>query len=392
MKSSGRLKKLSEALLYSLHFELYSRESITNNLMERMADMQAFEIGMNEAGQRLDKYLGKLMPSAPKSFLYKMLRKKNIVLNDRKAGGSEKTQVGDIVKLYLADDTIRQMREVHSLKEAADSQSENQDRMKVRKSGSQATTSFPLELLYQDEHIMLVNKPQGILSQKSAPSDVSMVELIIDYLTETGRLSAEQLKTFHPSVVNRLDRNTSGILCAGISLPGSQELSALFRARTMKKEYLCVVKGRLKKSMHLKGYLVKNHKTNQVQIYNEQPGDLETAYIETIFTPLCVGGHYTLICADLVTGRSHQIRAHLASIGYPIAGDAKYGDVQINRIIKKKYNISCQCLHAWRMTFPKLSGALSGLSERQITAPLPEAFHRLLEGEHLSWQHGLAED
>lgn len=342
-----------------------------------MADMQAFEIGVNEAGQRLDKYLGKLMPSAPKSFLYKMLRKKNIVLNDRKAEGSEKTQIGDIVKLYLADDTIRQMREVHLYS--------------PRKTASPAEMRS-LEILYQDEHVMLVNKPQGLLSQKSVPTDVSMVELIIDDLMKKSLLSAEQLKTFHPSVVNRLDRNTSGILCAGISLPGSQELSALFRARTMKKEYLCVVKGCLKKNMHLRGYLAKNHKNNQVRIYNEQPKDMEAAYIETIFTPLRVGGDYTLICADLVTGRSHQIRAHLASIGHPIVGDAKYGDVQINRIMKKKYDISCQCLHAWRMTFPELSGVLLGLSEQQITAPLPERFQKLLEGEHLSWQPGPAED
>lgn len=361
--------------------------------------MQAFEIGMNEAGQRLDKYLGKLMPSAPKGFLYKMLRKKNIVLNDRKAEGSEKTQLGDVVKLYLADDTIRQMRrartEGRSLSVSAGSQSADQDRSKVKNNALQKKISreevSSLEILYQDEHVMLVNKPQGILSQKSVPTDVSMVELIISYLTERGFLSEEQLKTFHPSVVNRLDRNTSGILCAGISLPGSQALSALFRDRTMKKEYLCVVKGCLKRDMHLKGYLVKNHKTNQVQIFNEPPKDLEAAYIETFFTPLYTGEQYTLLCADLITGRSHQIRAHLASIGHPIVGDTKYGDAQINRIMKKSYGISCQCLHAWRMTFPVLSGALEGLSEKQIAAPVPEQFQKLLEGEHLSWRPGPAE-
>lgn len=357
--------------------------------------MQAFEIGMNEAGQRLDKYLGKLMPSAPKSFLYKMLRKKNIVLNDRKAEGNEKTQVGDVVKLYLADDTIRQMREPQADVQYQKPYKENKGTGKAKadnakRSGKQSEL-LQLHVLYQDEHVMLVNKPQGILSQKSVPEDVSMVELIIEYLLDTGHINTEQLKTFHPSVVNRLDRNTSGILCAGISLPGSQSMSELFRIRTMKKEYLCVVKGCLKQNMHLMGYLIKNHQTNQVQIFKERPETSDAAYIETVFTPLCSGTHYTLLCVDLITGRSHQIRAHLASIGHPIVGDTKYGDAQINRIMKKSYGISCQCLHAWRMTFPVLSGALAGLSEKQIAAPVPEQFQKLLEGEHLSWRPGPAE-
>ncbi len=340
--------------------------------------MQIFEIGMNEAGQRLDKYLGKLMPSAPKSFIYRMLRKKNILLNDRRAEGSEKTQHGDVVKLFLSDSTISQMR-------GGDQQ--------VQSAGHRfcAPAASSLEILYQDAHVMLVNKPQGMLSQKSQPSDVSMVELIISYLTESGVMNPEQLKTFHPSVVNRLDRNTSGILCAGISLPGLQDFSALFRERTMKKEYLCLVKGCVKGDMHLKGYLLKNHRTNQVEIFSRKPKNPEASYIETVFTPLSVGKASALLCADLITGRSHQIRAHLASIGHPIIGDTKYGDMQLNRRMKNKYGINCQCLHAWRMTFPVLSGALAGLSQKQISAPLPDNFKYVMEGEDLSWPPGREE-
>jgi 23S rRNA pseudouridine955/2504/2580 synthase len=359
--------------------------------------MQAFEIGINEAGQRLDKYLVKLMPSAPKSFIYKMLRKKNIVLNDKRVEGNEKTQMGDVVKLYLADDTIAQMREVAGNVTRENQTGNHAGSIEERKGMAAGAKVCPdahetaLEVLYMDAHVMLVNKPQGILSQKSAPSDISMVEITNDYLLENGVITQEQLKTFHPSVVNRLDRNTSGILCVGISLPGSQALSELFRIRTMKKEYLCVVKGVLKRDMHLKGYLVKNHRTNQVEIFKEKPRKGEASYIETAFTPLSVSGGYTLLCVDLITGRSHQIRAHLASIGHPIVGDAKYGDPQINRAVKKHYGITSQCLHAWRMRFPELSGALAGLSEQQITAPVPQAFQKLLEGEHLSWQPGQEE-
>ncbi len=352
--------------------------------------MQTFEINENNAGQRLDKYLAKLLPAAPKSFIYKMLRKKNIVLNDKKAEGSEKTKCGDVVKLYLADDTIKTMRGMGGEQTVL---------------AADEVKNISLDVLYQDKHVLLINKPQGILSQKSVPSDVSMVELVNAYLLENGYLKESDLETFHPAVVNRLDRNTSGIICAGISLAGLQDLSELFRTRNMKKEYLCVVKGVMKKSEHLKGYLIKDHRTNKVRVYREKPeGEMgrNAERIETSFTPLAFNEHYTLLCVDLITGKSHQIRAHLASIGHPIVGDDKYGDARVNKSAKAAYGIKYQCLHAWRMTFPKLEGALAGLSEKQITAEPPQNFRKLmeslhssgqlLEGEKLTWQHGQAGD
>lgn len=352
--------------------------------------MQEFQIGKNEAGQRLDKYLAKLMPSAPKSFIYKMLRKKNILLNDKKAEGNEKTAQGDVVKLYLADDTIRTMRE------AAKPSSNAQAGTNKTSSGGGAQSgnrlkNISLDVLYQDENVLLINKPQGILSQKSVPSDISMVELVNNYLLEEGFLTEEDLQTFHPGVVNRLDRNTSGIICAGISLAGLQDLSELFRLRNMKKEYLCVVKGVMRGEQHLKGYLIKDHGSNRVKIFKERPKTGEASYIETGFMTLSSNENFTLLKVDLITGKSHQIRAHLASIGHPIVGDDKYGDARLNRELKGRYGISYQCLHSWRMTFPKLEGALAGLSLKQVTAPVPENFDRLLKGEELSWQHGQAE-
>ncbi len=361
--------------------------------------MQAFEINENNAGQRLDKYLVKLMPAAPKSFIYKMLRKKNIVLNDKKAEGSEKTKCGDVVKLYLADDTIKTMRGMDGHQNVQTQTNIAVKAKTVTKAKSEPVPdeakNISLDVLYQDKHVLLINKPQGILSQKSVPSDVSMVELVNAYLLENGYLKEEDLETFHPAVVNRLDRNTSGIICAGISLAGLQDLSELFRNRTMKKEYLCVVKGVMKSKQHLKGYLVKDHRTNKVKVYKEKPeGELDknAERIETSFTPLASNEHYTLLCVDLITGKSHQIRAHLASIGHPIVGDEKYGDASVNKRAKAAYGIHFQCLHAWRMTFPKLDGALAGLSEKQITAEPPENMGRLLKGEKLLWQPGQAGD
>ena len=332
--------------------------------------MQAFEINENNAGKRLDKYLGKLMPNAPKSFIYKMLRKKNIVLNDKKAEGSEKTKCGDVVKLYLADDTIKIMRgtDAHQNVQAQTNSMANTKAMAKAKSVPMQghVKNISLDVLYQDKHVLLINKPQGILSQKSVPSDVSMVELVNAYLLENGYLKETDLETFHPAVVNRLDRNTSGIICAGISLAGLQDLSELFRNRTMKKEYLCVVKGVMRSKQHLKGYLVKDHRTNKVKVYKDKPdgeSGKNAERIETSFAPLSFNEHYTLLCVDLITGKSHQIRAQLASIGHPIVGDEKYGDARVNKSAGAAYGIHYQCLHAWRMTFPKLDGALAGLSE-----------------------------
>lgn len=173
--------------------------------------MKQMEIGENEAGQRIDKYLKKLLPYAESSFIYKMLRKKNIVWNGKKAEGSVHLAVGDIVTLYLSDETLKKF--------SADKTfwilPENKRK------------SFPdLQVLYEDADILIVNKPAGILSQKAVSSDVSANEWIIQYLLDTGAVTQQTLKTFHPSVCNRLDRNTSGILIAGKTLHGLQKMSA----------------------------------------------------------------------------------------------------------------------------------------------------------------------
>ena len=335
--------------------------------------MIAYEIGINEAGQRLDKFLFKVLPLASGSFIYKMLRKKNIVLNDKKAQGSEKTSVGDVVKLYLSDSTLELMQK------------------KNRNEASSGVLDISDLILYQDNDVCLINKPQGILSQKSKASDSSIVESLSDYLVSKGFMDRRQLETFHPSVVNRLDRNTSGIICAGISLPGLQELSLLFKNRNLKKEYICAAAGVIKKPMVLKSYLAKNSNTNEVRVYKDRPNGIDSEYIETRLEPLCDNGRFTLLCVDLITGKTHQIRAHMASIGHPLLGDRKYGAKSINDIIRRKYGISDQCLHSWRMTFPKLSGALSGLSGKVIIAPFPDYFDRLMTGEELIWQPGQEE-
>ena len=326
--------------------------------------MREIRVTENEAGQRLDKLLAKFLKEAPKSFLYKMLRKKNITLNGKKASGSEKLSQGDAVKLFLSEETIEKFSG-----NASD-----------RAQGVHAGRAKALDILYEDTHVLLLNKPAGMLSQKAREEDVSAVEHLTRYLLDTGALTKEELKTFRPSVCNRLDRNTSGILAAGKSLAGLQELSRFFKERSIGKYYLCLVYGKVKQreagvQLFVPPHLVKEEKTNYVRIAeHEMPGGVR---IETEYRPLASGGECTLLEVHLVTGKPHQIRAHLASKGHPILGDYKYGIRRINDIYQKQYGLKSQLLHAWRLRMPDTEGALGYLSGREFQAPPPDLFQRI---------------
>lgn len=313
--------------------------------------MKEYIIGKNEANQRLDKYLHKLLKEASNGFLYKMLRKKNITLNGKKAEGVEKLQEGDHVKLFLSDETFLKF---------AGQPPVHKDEANVK------LKPVSLSVVYEDEDILIINKPQGMLSQKAKPSDVSANEYILEYLLDTGALTGEDLRTFRPSICNRLDRNTSGLLIAGKSLHGLQEMAECLKDRSMKKYYRCIVKGTVAEKKKITGYLKKDEGSNQVQIYSKEVPD--SRYIETEYMPVETFSDATLLEVHLITGRSHQIRAHLASIGHPVAGDEKYGDHNWNLTLKKKYGIRGQMLHAYRLEFP---------DGRKVTAPVPESFERL---------------
>lgn len=315
--------------------------------------MREIVISEKEANQRLDKFLGKYMSQAPVSFFYKMMRKKNIVLNGKKASGKEKLVAGDKVKLFLSEETIEKF-----------SGSTKPEPLTDRK--------YQLEIIYEDDHVLFVNKPAGMLSQKAKDSDVSLVEYITDYLVRNGKLSDEELRTFRPGVCNRLDRNTSGLVTAGKSLAGLQELSLGFKERSFRKYYRCLVNGRVEAHRHIKGYLTKQEEKNLVSI-SKTPSE-GAAFIETEYRPIAAGGGVTLMEVHLITGKTHQIRAHLASAGHPIIGDYKYGERRVNDRFKERYGLTCQLLHAYRLEFPQMEGVLAGLSGKSFLAKEPELF------------------
>lgn len=322
--------------------------------------MYQFTINSNEAGQRFDKYLHKLLPKAPASFFYKMLRKKNIVLNGKKAEGKEKLSIGDEISLFLSEETFLSFQ---------DSSQKESEFIKAYQ------TLKDIQIVFENQNMLIVNKPSGILTQKSKDSDLSLNEWLIGYLLFSNAITRESLRTFKPSVCNRLDRNTSGLVLCSKTLKGSQRLSMLIRERKVHKFYRLFVKGSVEKEELLKGYLVKDELTNKV-IISETPIE-QGAYIKTRFYPVQKLSDMTYLEVELITGKTHQIRAHMASVGHPILMDYKYGDHKFNEKYKDRFPAQGQLLHACRLEFSKEESLLEGAGPVFI-AEEPSVFQKLL--------------
>ncbi|MDE6608323.1 MAG: RluA family pseudouridine synthase, partial [Lachnospiraceae bacterium] len=237
-----------------------------------------------------------------------------------------------------------------------------------------------IQIIYEDKDILILCKPTNMLSQKAEASELSLNEWLIGYMLSEKIYSEEQLTRFKPSVCNRLDRNTTGLVLAGKTLSGLQFLSELLKFRGVRKYYRLFVKGQIKEERLIEGYLVKDSVANKVKIVKEVT-DLEekSSFILTAYTPVRIMEDKTLLEAELITGKTHQIRAHLSSVGHPLIGDYKYGDRKLNEHYKKAFGIEAQLLHAHRLVFPTLSREYAHLSGREFIAPLPEVFEKLCE-------------
>ena len=321
--------------------------------------MREVTIGPNEGGQRFDKYLKKYLKEAGSGFLYKMLRKKNITLNGHKADGSEKLNAGDQVCFFLAEETIEKFRGTVSPVST------------VRK---EELLSIPV--LYEDSQVLLADKPAGLLTQKAQAQDYSLNEWLTDYLLAGGKLKEEDLSTFRPSVCNRLDRNTSGLVICGKTLAGSQKMSELIRDRNLHKFYRLFVAGKPPAEGLAESWLLREENSNQVRIYEKKPADSRAVPVRTGWRLLEAYEDCSCLEVELFTGKTHQIRAQMAALGFPLIGDARYGNEAVNRHFRKA-GVRSQLLHAFRLEFPPLDGLFSGLSERSVVAPEPESFLRM---------------
>lgn len=311
--------------------------------------MQEFIIQKEEAGQTVMKYMARLLPEASMGLLRKSMRKKNIVLNGKKIEGREKIAAGDSVKVWFSDETIEKFRG------------------KREEAPKRDYPDFETWILYEDENIVILNKPAGLLSQGDTSGAPSLNEALLS--------ARESRAGVTPSICHRLDRNTSGLVIAGKTVRGLQEMNALIKAHSLTKVYQALVYGKTPASGILKGYLVKDHERNQVR-YTERAEQgalpIETHY-ETLETVEAHGCLFSLVRVHLVTGRSHQIRLHFSSIGHPLLGDPKYGS-RASLSASETLHIRRQLLHAASLTFPALTDDFAYLSGKTFTAPLPDDF------------------
>lgn len=315
--------------------------------------MKEIIIDSSAANQRFDKFLKKYFSASSNGFIYKMLRKKNIILNDKKDDGSSILLEGDTIKVFFSDETFDKMR-------GLDNSADEYNYLK--------RLNYNLDVIYEDDNIIACNKPADMLSQKSKASDISINEYIISYLINERNYSIEDYRLFHPSISNRLDYNTTGVILGAKTLQGQQELSLALKERTIDKYYICIVKGKVAKDILLKGSLTKNKRTNMVKII----ADENEPKIETDIKVISSNNDISLLRIHLITGKTHQIRAHLSSINHPIIGDIKYGDNKINNYYKDKYNLNSQALHSYITIYKEI----------EIKAPLPEVMKQIIEDKY----------
>ncbi len=328
--------------------------------------MTSFFINREYSGQTVIKYLCRLMPNAPSGLLYKQMRNKNITLNGKKISGSEKLKENDRLDVFMSDETILKFKEhgridLSEYKRAFDKFKEP-------------------DIVYEDDHIILLDKPVGILSQKAKATDLSANEWLIGYLITKGEADEDSLSSFKPSVCNRLDRNTGGILIFGKSLFGSKEMSRLIKERNVKKYYKTIVKGKVESEASLEGYVKKDDKTNKVSFsLNAKPG---FSMIKTQIFPIRYNCKLDITELEvlLITGKSHQIRVHLSSIGHPVIGDVKYGDRELNQLLFTKFGLRNQLLFAYKLSFPKMPD-YKEISEKSYEINLNQKFNRYFEEE-----------
>jgi 23S rRNA pseudouridine955/2504/2580 synthase len=336
--------------------------------------MKEINIDRRYEGQRLINFLGKLLPGTGSGFLFKMLRKKNITLNGKKASGNENLKSGDLIRVYFSDETYDKFHASGSNMEVRHSSENNGSMIRDKTIELRDDIILPDSyIVYQDQDIIIMNKPAGLLSQKARPTDISLVDMLNAYYPD-----------FKAGLANRLDRNTSGIVTAGLTIRGAQYLNSIFKEHTVEKYYQTLVFGNLKSEKVLDAYIIKDHKHNKVMV-TRSPGE-RTERIKTSFIPIkhykYKGRDLTLLSVRLYTGRSHQIRVSLEYLGFPAAGDHKYCDADRSAFAKNELGLKYQFLHAYKLVMPgyeRAADLYEKYAGKVFTAPLPEKLSEVID-------------
>ena len=287
--------------------------------------MKQIIIQKNDAGQRLNKFIEKSFPAIPASLMYKSIRTKNIKVNRKRCTPDQKLCEGDLVDIWLKDEFFTPPQHKYEFSNASDK----------------------LNVVYEDENILIADKPQGLLVHPDENYETdTLIFRIQKYLNEKGEYIPDKENSFTPALVNRIDRNTAGLVIAAKNAASLRILNAKMKSREIHKKYLCIVCGRPSPAeATLEGYLEKNEKQNRVYIEKKRSDSGKT--IRTHYKVLDTINNFSLVEIDLLTGRTHQIRAHMASISHPLLGDGKYGTNRVNRAA----GYYKQALCSYKLTF-----------------------------------------
>lgn len=312
--------------------------------------MKSFTVNKSDAGQRLDRLLLKTYPSLPRSLMYKEIRKKNIKVNKKRCSAADLLCEGDTVELYLKDDVLQEKKTYY-------------DFMRAPKE---------LDIVYEDKNLILINKKAGILCHPDGSEYVNtLISSVKRRLYENGEWNPKE-ESFTPALANRLDRNTSGIIIAAKNAAALKELNAAIKNRNIEKHYLAAVHGEFKiKSATLEAFITKDEKKNTVSVYDRDTGNAKK--IITKYTVLDSYSEKSLIDVDLVTGRTHQIRAHMAHIGHPLIDDGKYG---------REAGRFRQALCSYKLIFKSGFNLLSYLDGREFTLDDCEIYKKFKERKY----------
>lgn len=313
--------------------------------------MKEIVITSNEAGQRFDKFLRKYLKNMSLSAIYKAIRKKDVTVNGKKSSEKYLLNEGDVVNFYLDVEEVKKEKSLDFLQ-----------------------IEYDFEISYEDENILVVEKMANVLVHPDEGSEFTLTDAVMAYLYDKGEYKPQEERTFAPAPCNRLDRNTEGLVIFAKNFETLRAINEMIRNGDVQKFYMTFVKGKIEDGTY-EAYIVKNPKTNRVNIYKNKV--LNSKEIITKIATVDSIGQFSQIEIDLITGRSHQIRAHLSWLGNPIIGDPKYGDKKSNSYFINKYGVQNQLLVAYKLVFRNCPEKLKYLEGKTITMPLPGLFKKI---------------